>query len=68
LARHAPGERFEHRGGDASSADFNTNLAWRIVLFDDEALLPATDGLAAQGATARDRDRERGVLRFKPSP
>jgi hypothetical protein len=50
FARHAAGDRFEHRGGDASSADFDVNLARRIVSFDDEALLPARDGLAAGGS------------------
>jgi hypothetical protein len=59
FARHAPGDRREHRAGDASSADFDANLARRIVSFDDEALFPARDGLAAQGAAARDRNRER---------
>jgi hypothetical protein len=46
---HAPGDRREHLAGDARSADFNVNLARRIVSFDDEALLPSRDGLAAQG-------------------
>jgi hypothetical protein len=52
FARHAPGDRRKHLAGDAFSADFNPNLAWRIVSFDDQALLPARDGLAAQGAMA----------------
>ena len=64
FARDAAGDRREHLAGDASSADFDANLARRIVGFDDEALLPALDRLAAQGAALRDRDRERGVLRL----
>jgi hypothetical protein len=68
FARHAPGDSSKHVAGDARSADLNPNLARRIVGFDDQALLPARNGPAAQGATARDRDRERGVLRFNPSP
>jgi hypothetical protein len=68
FACHAAGDRIEHRAGDASATDFNANLARRIVSFDDEALLPARAGFAAQGAAARDRDPERGVLPFKPWP
>jgi hypothetical protein len=49
FARHAAGDRREHRAGNASSADFNTNLARRIVGFDAEALRSATNRLAAQG-------------------
>jgi hypothetical protein len=52
FARHAAGDRLEHCAGDASRADFNTNLAWRIVGFEDEALFPARDGLATQRAAA----------------
>jgi hypothetical protein len=52
FARHAPRDRFEHRAGDASPADFNMNFVRRIVSFDDEALLSARDDLAAQGAMA----------------
>jgi hypothetical protein len=59
FARHAAGERCEYLAGDASPADLNTNLARWVVLFDDEALLSARDGLAAQGAAARDCNRER---------
>jgi hypothetical protein len=52
FACHAAGDRFEHRAGDASPADLDVYFARRIVSFDDEALLSASDGLAAQGATA----------------
>jgi hypothetical protein len=65
VARHAPGERLEHRGGHASSTDFDVNLVRRIASFDDEARLPARDGFATQGAPGCDRDCERGVLRLK---
>jgi hypothetical protein len=61
FAHYAPGDRLEHCAGDAPPADFNMNFARRIVRFDDEALFPARDGLAAQEAAARDRDSERGV-------
>jgi hypothetical protein len=47
LASHAPDDRREHLPGDASSADLNTNLARRIVGFDDQALPSPRDGLAA---------------------
>jgi hypothetical protein len=60
--RHAASDRREHLARNAFSADFDPNIAWRIVSFDDQALLPARDGPAAQGAAARDRDRERSVL------
>jgi hypothetical protein len=42
-------DRFEHRARDASAADLDMNFARRIV--DDQALLSASNGLAAQGAT-----------------
>jgi hypothetical protein len=50
FGHHPAGDRFEHRDGRTSSTDFDMNLARRIVFFDDEALLPARDGLAAQWA------------------
>jgi hypothetical protein len=46
FARHAPGDRREHLAGDASPADFDPNLARRIVSFDDEALFSARDRFA----------------------
>jgi hypothetical protein len=52
FARHAARDRFEHRAGDTSPADFDMNFVRRIVRFDDEALPSARNGLAAQGAMA----------------
>jgi hypothetical protein len=64
FARHAPRDRLEHREAGAPPADFDVSFPRRLVDVDDQALLSAGDGLGAQGAAARDRDRERGVLRL----
>ena len=67
FARHTAGDCFEHCTAGAPAADFDVSFPRRLVDFDDEAS-PFAMGFAAQGATGRGRNLERGVPRLNRRP